>query len=142
MPVKKAVAHKTTAAARSPQAAAASTARSPSVQTGGKTAYAAFVGTGGKTTNVPKRILRKGKYGGAIQGISKPAIRRLARRGGCRRISGLIYDESRGVLKNFLSRVIQDSITYMEHAQRKTLTAKDVVFALKRQGKTIYGFGY
>ena len=32
-----------------------------------------------------------------IQGITKPAIRRLARRGGVKRISGLIYEETRGV---------------------------------------------
>ena len=30
-----------------------------------------------------------------IQGITKPAIRRLARRGGVKRISGLIYEEVR-----------------------------------------------
>ena len=34
-----------------------------------------------------------------IQGITKPAIRRLVRRGGVKRISGLIYEETRGVLK-------------------------------------------
>ena len=34
-----------------------------------------------------------------IQGVTKPAIRRLARRGGVKRISGLIYEETRGVLK-------------------------------------------
>ncbi|XP_041627074.1 histone H4-like protein type G [Vulpes lagopus] len=39
-----------------------------------------------------------------IQGITKPAIRRLARRGGVKRISGLIYEETRGVLKVFLRR--------------------------------------
>ena len=33
-----------------------------------------------------------------IQGITKPAIRLLARRGGVKRISGLIYEETRGVL--------------------------------------------
>ena len=38
-----------------------------------------------------------------IQGITKPAIRRLARRGGVKRISGLIYEETRGVLKVLLS---------------------------------------
>uniref|UniRef100_A0ABI7YUK7 Histone H4 n=1 Tax=Felis catus TaxID=9685 RepID=A0ABI7YUK7_FELCA len=37
-----------------------------------------------------------------IQGITKPAIRRLARRGGVKRISGLIYEETRGVLKEHL----------------------------------------
>ena len=39
------------------------------------------------------------------QGITKPAIRRLARRGGVKRISGLIYEETRGVLKIFLENV-------------------------------------
>ena len=76
-----------------------------------------------------------------IQGITKPAIRRLARRGGVKRISGLIYEETRGVLKVFLENVIRDAVTYTEHAKRKTVKAMDVVYALKRQGRTIYGFG-
>ncbi|CAB4031784.1 histone H4-like [Paramuricea clavata] len=70
-----------------------------------------------------------------------PAIRRLARRGGVKRISGLIYEETRGVLKVFLENVIRDAVTYTEHAKRKTVTAMDVVYALKRQGRTLYGFG-
>ena len=90
-------------------------------------------------------------------GITKPAIRRLARRGGVKRISGLIYEETRGVLKIFLEnvrslfsasdpslifpQVIRDSVTYTEHAKRKTVTALDVVYALKRSGRTLYGFG-
>ncbi|GBP89473.1 Histone H4 type VIII [Eumeta japonica] len=52
-----------------------------------------------------------------IQGITKPAIRRLARRGGVKRISGLIYEETRGVLKVFLENVIRDAVTYTEHAK-------------------------
>ena len=76
-----------------------------------------------------------------ILGITKPAIRRLARRGGVKRISALIYEEARGVLKYFLESVVRDSVTYCEHAKRKTVTALDVVFALKRQGRTLYGFG-
>ena len=75
------------------------------------------------------------------EGISKPAIRRLARRGGVKRISGLIYEETRGVLKTFMESVIRDAVTYTEHARRKTVTAMDVVYALKRQGRTLYGFG-
>jgi len=50
-------------------------------------------------------------------------------------------EETRGVLKVFLENVIRDSVTYTEHARRKTVTAMDVVYALKRQGKTLYGFG-
>merc|ERR1711976_183782 len=45
-----------------------------------------------------------------IQGITKPAILRLARRGGVKRISGLIYEETRGVLKVFLENVIRDAL--------------------------------
>ncbi|XP_051901380.1 histone H4-like [Pristis pectinata] len=72
-----------------------------------------------------------------ISGITKPAIRR----GGVKRISGLIYEETRGVLKVFLENVIRDAVTYTEHAKRMTVTAMDVVYALKRQGRTLYGFG-
>lgn len=76
-----------------------------------------------------------------IQGITKPAIRRLARRGGVKRISGLVYEETRGVLKQFLERVIRDALMYTDHARRKTVTALDVVHALRRNGRSIYGFG-
>merc|ERR1712224_449594 len=76
-----------------------------------------------------------------IMGVTKPAIRRLARKGGVKRISSLIYDETRVVLRGFLENVIRDSVTYTEHAKRKTVTALDVVYALKRQGRTLYGFG-
>merc|ERR1712038_2132113 len=56
-------------------------------------------------------------------------------------VSGLIYEETRGVLKVFLENVIRDAATYTEHTKRKTVTAMDVVYALKRQGRTLYGFG-
>ncbi|KAG8039995.1 hypothetical protein G9C98_001513 [Cotesia typhae] len=52
-----------------------------------------------------------------------------------------MYEETRGVLKVFLENVIRDAVTYTEHAKRKTVTAMDVVYALKRQGRTLYGFG-
>ena len=35
--------------------------------------------------------------------------------------------------------VIRDSVTYTEHAKRKTVTSLDVVYALKRSGRTLYG---
>jgi histone H4 len=90
----------------------------------------------GKGAKRHKKVLRDN-----INGITKPAIRRLARRGGVKRISGLIYDESRTVLRTFLENVVRDAVTYTEHARRKTVTATDVVYALKRQGRTLYGFG-
>jgi histone H4 len=76
-----------------------------------------------------------------IKGITKPAIRRLARRGGVKRISGTVYEETRGVLKEFLENIIKNTISYTDHAKRTTVFAQDVIYALKRNGRTLYGFG-
>ncbi|OON13762.1 hypothetical protein X801_10457 [Opisthorchis viverrini] len=59
----------------------------------------------------------------------------------CEAQSGLIYEETRCVLKVFLENVIRDAITYTEHAKQKTVTAMDVVYTLKRRGRALYGFG-
>ena len=75
-----------------------------------------------------------------IEGITKPAIRRLARRGGVKRISNQIYPEVRSILNTFLTNILRLILVYTDHAQRKTATISDVVYALKRQGRTLYGF--
>ena len=36
--------------------------------------------------------------------------------------------------------MVKDAFTYTEYARRKTVTAMDVIYALKRQGRTLYGF--
>lgn len=96
--------------------------------------------TGGKGKGpLPKRhhtIHRE-----AIRGITKNDLRRLARRGGVKRMSSLIYDESRDALKSFLVEIIQSAVTYTTHARRATVSNLDVVYALKRHGRTLYGFG-
>ena len=77
-----------------------------------------------------------------ISTTPKRAIRRLARRGGVKRISGPIYEETRSVLKSFLAKVIGDALECI-CGRRRTITAVDVVEALKRQfGITLYGFGW
>ncbi|KAE8221652.1 hypothetical protein CF319_g5029 [Tilletia indica] len=91
-------------------------------------------GMGGAHRHV--RILRDN-----IKYVTKPAIRRLARRGGVKRISAGVYDEVRGALHSFLRTVISDSICYTDHAKRKTVTSLDVIYALKRRGRTLYGYG-
>ncbi len=99
------------------------------------------LGKGGKGVGKSGAKRHRKVFHNNIQGITKPAIRRLARRGGVKRISSLVYEETRTVLKAFLEHVIRDSVTYTEHARRKTVTSMDVVYALKRQGRTLYGFG-
>ena len=56
----------------------------------------------GASSKRVKKVLRDN-----VRGITKPAIRRLARRGGVKRISGLLYEEVRGVLKTFVEGVVR-----------------------------------
>ena len=93
----------------------------------------------GSFTRVTQR--RQKNMKDVVLGITKPSLRRLARRGGVKRISEGIYADAREILKEFLNAVIKDSVVYSEHAKRKTVSVLDVLFALKRQGKSLYGFG-
>jgi histone H4 len=77
----------------------------------------------------------------SIEGISRASIRKLARRAGVMRMSTLVYNETRAVLKVFVQHLVQDAVVYTEHARRKTVTKMDVLYALKRQGRKPYGFG-
>jgi histone H4 len=47
----------------------------------------------------------------------------------------------RDYINDFLERVVRDSLTYAEHGRRLTITAMDVVYALKKNGRVIYGYG-
>ena len=98
-------------------------------------------GKGGKGLGRGGAVRHRKVLHDSILGVTKPAIRRWARRDGVKRIAGLMYEEVRGVLKVFMENVLRDAITYTEHARRKTVTAMDVVYALKRQGRVLYGFG-
>ncbi|OGM43471.1 hypothetical protein ABOM_007828 [Aspergillus bombycis] len=60
---------------------------------------------------------RRRKLRDNILGITKPAIRRLARRGGIVRMKSDIYDEAR--------RAIRDRLT-------EVVTTRDVIYALNR----------
>ncbi|KAH6672716.1 histone-fold-containing protein [Plectosphaerella plurivora] len=105
--------------------------RGPAYPTGGKGK------TGGKAFGAKRhrKILKD-----TITGITKPAIRRLARRGGVKRISASIYDEIRAAIKVRLESILKDCVAYTEYRNAKTVTVHDVLFSLKRIGAPIYGF--
>ena len=88
-----------------------------------------------------KRLVKKAPATGAHLQVTKGALRRLARRGGVKRIAENSYNPAREFIDAMLVRVTRDSIVYAEAAKRKTITAMDVVYALKKNGKTIYGYG-
>ena len=93
---------------------------------------------GGKKGLTAKRHEVKGERPSLTMG----GIKRLARRAGVKRISAAILDETRDFLDVFLERILTDSLTYCGYAKKKTITAQHVVYALKRQGRTIYGYGF
>lgn len=74
-----------------------------------------------------------------LQGVTKPAIRRMARRGGVKRMEYGVVEETRGLLKQHLEDVIRRAVTLVEHSKRKTVLEKDVVTALKIGGQPYYG---
>mmetsp|Transcript_136383 Transcript_136383/g.192885 ORF Transcript_136383/g.192885 Transcript_136383/m.192885 type:complete len:200 (-) Transcript_136383:112-711(-) len=73
------------------------------------------------------------------RGITKPDLRRLARRAGVQRVAGGIYDEVREVITGFLQKILRDAAVYAEHARRKTVVPMDVVLSLRRRGQALYG---
>ena len=88
---------------------------------------------GGVIPHIHKSLIKKG---GAkrhrkvlrdnIEGITIGAIQRLAARGGVKRMSGLIPEEIRGVMKVFMESHLRDVITFVEHNRRKTVTRDDL----------------
>ena len=90
----------------------------------------------------PKR--RKGFNSGkdVIHGITKPAIRRLARRGGVKRIARQVYDDSRGVVDDRLDAILKPAVILATHSKKKVLRSIDVAYALKELGTPMYGIEY
>ncbi|KAG6032928.1 hypothetical protein E4U41_007086 [Claviceps citrina] len=84
-----------------------------------------------------RKILRD-----TIQGVTKPAIRRLARRGGVKRISADIYDEARKVIKERLEKILRLCVIYAEYRNAKTVLISDVMHALRTLGRPLYGFEF
>lgn len=77
--------------------------------------------------------------------LSRPELRRLARRGGVLRMGQEVPETMRQVLRSFLTGVIKDAVVFAEHSRRKTIATRDVVLALKRSGNSswhtiLYGF--
>ena len=75
-----------------------------------------------------------------VRSVTKGSIRLLALRAGIKRISGLLYEEVRGVLKGFVEGVVRDATAYTEYAKKRTVTTGAVVAALKKRGRALYGY--
>jgi len=90
----------------------------------------------GKAQKRHRRVLKDN-----IHGITKGDMRRLARRGGVKRISAGIYEETRLALRARLEKLLREITAVTEVCGRKTVCVTDVIFVLNRIGNPIYGFG-
>jgi len=91
----------------------------------------------GKTLATADKLRRLTKR---LKKVSNSGLRRLARRGGVKRLSGQVYQEMNEVLKKFLEITVYKAVQFTDSRRRKTLSAMDVVFALRSGGRNIYGF--
>ena len=71
--------------------------------------------------------------------IRAPAIKRLARRGGVKRMSLDTYEEIRNIASKYVRDILQNALVVTRHAGRKTVTAKDIVFSIQQSGHSVYG---
>lgn len=77
---------------------------------------------------------RKKQLRGNLEGITKPAIVRLCRRAGVKRIGGEVYPGVRAQLQTRLDDVLNKTVTATEHARRKTVKLADVLAGIEASG--------
>lgn len=75
-----------------------------------------------------------------VVGFKGPTLRRLARRGGVKRISNKVYDTVNGVAVNLLEDIVRSSMIVSNHAGRKMISLKDVLYTLNQKNSSLYGF--
>jgi histone H2B len=68
------------------------------------------------------------------ESICQPALKRLAARGGVKRISSKVYEPIRHFINRLLYKVLLDACTYMEHLRSKTINNECLKFAIKNNG--------
>ena len=67
-------------------------------------------------------------------------IRRLARRGGVRRVSGHTYKQVKSVFQNFIIVVLTEALRFTSSRHGYMVNTNDIIRALDLLGNTLYGF--
>lgn len=72
-------------------------------------------------------------------GMSKPSIRRLARRSGAKRVSSSVFSKSKDIVNDFLHFVLKRAVAYNDYEGRKTMSQKHILTALEHIGIPVVG---
>lgn len=77
-----------------------------------------------------------------LDGITNPAIRRLARTAGIKRIAGDMYVGLRKHIDVFMNDIARDAVITMQHKNVMTCTTDILRYVLERNDNTVYGYGH
>jgi histone H4 len=88
----------------------------------------------------PKRAI-KARVGisDLLEGITKPSLRKLARRAGIKRISSTFYPAGRNLLNHNLTELLYNAITFAGCADRKTIQRDDILNAALTLKRVLVG---
>ncbi len=73
-----------------------------------------------------------------ISGITHPAIRRMARRAGVKRLRGVVYPATQDKLIAYLDELTRGAVIFTKMGGRKTVTAPDVGHMLELLGRPMF----
>lgn len=82
------------------------------------------------------------EYKNDVFKIPTSSIRKLARRGGVKRIKRDAYDEIRINAKLYLEKIIKDAVIYTTYSKRKTVNVGDITQSLKKNKINVYGYDF
>lgn len=76
---------------------------------------------------------------GNIRRFTEGAMRRVMQKAGVKRIGGLVFEKTRGILSVFLENMVRDAVTNTAHDKRKTLMPRDILAAAANRGIYVAG---
>jgi len=89
-----------------------------------------------KKVAVPKTAVSRSN----LEAITNPAITRLARMAGVKKVGSDVFPEVRNVIHTKVDMIVKHALTYMEHAHRRKLMLDDVKHAYESyMKKKMYG---
>lgn len=71
--------------------------------------------------------------------LTDAAVKRLAQRAGAKRLFREAHAEIRASLMEFIGSISRDACLFADNSRRRTLLAADLVYALQRRGRPVYG---
>lgn len=89
-------------------------------------------------TKVPKRVANSSIK---FAGIRRGSLKKIARRSGVKRMSSLAFNVAMEQARAFTDEVLTNAMLFADNRRQITVRASDIVYALRRMNRSLYGFG-